>query len=338
MKWGAADMSYDAVVISRATEKLEQIRRKRERELEARRDEVALRVPRVAQIDARLRRTLLDVARATFRGGDPTEEINALRDENLALQAERERLLAAAGYPADVLEDKPACAKCGDKGWIGGKMCDCLKVLCAQEQIKELSKLLDLGEQSFQNFRLDYYSTEIDPAMGISPRENMTRVLEICRNYAQKFGKFYFDNLFLFGKPGLGKTFLSACIARVVSENGFSVVYDTAGSIFSAFEAQKFSKDDEDAREAKEETNRYLNCDLLIVDDLGCELTTAFTQATLYTLINSRLVAGKRTIISSNLSPDELRRRYTPQIASRLEGEYRALPFFGEDIRLKAAL
>ena len=149
-------MSYDAVVISRATEKLEQIRRKRERELEARRDEVALRVPRVAQIDARLRRTLLDVARATFRGGDPTEEINALRDENLALQAERERLLAAAGYPADVLEDKPACAKCGDKGWIGGKMCDCLKVLCAQEQIKELSKLLDLGEQSFQNFRLDY--------------------------------------------------------------------------------------------------------------------------------------------------------------------------------------
>lgn len=325
-------MSYDAVVISRATEKLEQIRRKRERELEARRDEVALRVPRVAQIDARLRRTLLDVARATFRGGDPTEEINALRDENLALQAERERLLAAAGYPADVLEDKPACAKCGDKGWIGGKMCDCLKVLCAQEQIKELSKLLDLGEQSFQNFRLDYYSTEIDPAMGISPRENMTRVLEICRNYAQKFGKFYFDNLFLFGKPGLGKTFLSACIARVVSENGFSVVYDTAGNVFSAFEERKFARDDEQARE---ETNRYLNCDLLILDDLGSELTTSMTQAALYTLLNTRLVAGRRTVISSNLSVEDVHRRYTPQIASRLAGEFRTLPFFGEDIRQK---
>lgn len=325
-------MSYDAVVISRATEKLEQIRRKRERELEARRDEVALRVPRVAQIDARLRRTLLDVARATFRGGDPTEEINALRDENLALQAERERLLAAAGYPADVLEDKPACAKCGDKGWIGGKMCDCLKVLCAQEQIKELSKLLDLGEQSFQNFRLDYYSTEIDPAMGISPRENMTRVLEICRNYAQKFGKFYFDNLFLFGKPGLGKTFLSACIARVVSENGFSVVYDTAGNVFSAFEERKFARDDEQARE---ETNRYLNCDLLILDDLGSELTTSMTQAALYTLLNTRLVAGRRTVISSNLSVEDVHRRYTPQIASRLAGEFRTLPFVGEDIRQK---
>lgn len=325
-------MSYDAAVLRRAEERLEDARRQRESALEARRAEVETRVPRVAQIDARLRRTLLDVARATFRGGDPTEEINALRDENLALQAERELLLAAAGYPADVLEDKPACAKCGDRGWVGKNMCDCLKILCAQEQIRELSKLLDLGEQSFQNFRLDYYSTEVDPTIGISPRENMTGVLEICRNYAQKFGKFYFDNLFLFGKPGLGKTFLSACIARVVSENGFSVVYDTAGNVFSAFEASKFSRDDEGARE---ETNRYLNCDLLILDDLGSELTTALTQATLYTLINTRLVAGRRTVISSNLNMDEVRRRYSPQIASRLTGEFRTLPFVGEDIRLK---
>jgi len=331
-------MSYDAAVLRRATARLEEEKRRRQRALEQRRAEVETRVPRVAEIDRRLRRTLLDVARATFEGGDPTARINALRDENLALQAEREQLLAAAGYPADVLEDKPACPKCQDKGWNGARMCDCLKILCTQEQIKELSKLLNLGEQSFPNFHLEFYSTEIDPQWGGSPRENMTRVLEICRNYAQKFGKYYFDNLYLYGNPGLGKTFLSACIARVVSENGFSVVYDTAGNIFSAFEAQKFSRDDEDAREAKEETNRYLNCDLLIVDDLGCELTTAFTQATLYTLINSRLVAGKRTIISSNMSPDELRRRYTPQIASRLEGEYRALPFFGDDIRLKTVL
>lgn len=331
-------MSYDAAVLRRATARLEEEQRRRQRALDERRAEVEERVPRVAEIDRRLRRTLLDVARATFEGGDPTPKINALRDENLALQAEREGLLAAAGYPADVLEDKPACPKCQDKGWVGARMCDCLKILCTQEQIKELSKLLNLGEQSFPNFHLEFYSTEIDPKWGVSPRENMTRVLDICRNYAARFGKYYFDNLYLYGNPGLGKTFLSACIARVVSENGFSVVYDTAGSIFSAFEAQKFSKDDEDAREAKEETNRYLNCDLLILDDLGCELTTAFTQATLYTLINSRLVAGKRTVISSNMSPDELRRRYTPQISSRLEGEYRALPFFGEDIRLRAVL
>lgn len=329
-------MPYDAVVMHRAAARLEEQRRRRERDLEKRRAEVELRVPRVAEIDARLRRTLLDVARATFRGGDPTPAINALRDENLALQAEREQLLTAAGYPPDVLEDKPACPKCGDKGWVGAQMCDCLKVLCAQEQIKELSKLLDLGEQSFQTFRLDVYSAEPWPEMGRSPRENMSRLLDICRNYANKFGKYYFDNLYLYGAPGLGKTFLSACIARVVSENGFSVVYDTAGNIFAAFESRKFSKDDEDARDAREETNRYLNCDLLILDDLGSELVTPFVQSALYTLINTRLTAGRRTVISSNMSPDDVRRRYTPQIASRLEGEFRALPFFGDDIRLRS--
>ena len=328
-------MSYDAAVLRRAAARLEEQRRRRERDLEERRMEVERQVPQVAEIDAKLRRTMLEVARATFRGGDPTESINALRDENLALQAERERLLAAAGYPPDVLEDKPACPKCADKGWVGSRMCDCLKILCAQEQIKELSKLLDLGEQSFQTFRLDYYSDQPDPRMGKSPRENMSLILDICRNYANKFGKYYFDNLYLYGDPGLGKTFLSACIARVVSENGFSVVYDTAGNIFAAFEAQKFSKDEEDARDAREEVNRYLNCDLLILDDLGCEMVTAFVQSTLYTLINTRLTAARRTVISSNLNPEQMRARYTPQIASRLEGEFRPLPFFGADIRLR---
>ena len=331
-------MSYDAAVLRRAAARLEEQRRERERALEARRAEVALRVPRVAEIDERLRRTLLEVARATFRGGDPTPAVQALRDENLALQAEREQLLAAAGYPPDVLEDKPACPKCADTGWVGARMCDCLKVLCAQEQIKELSKLLDLGEQSFQTFRLDCYSDEIWPEMGTSPRANMSRVLEVCRNYAYKFGKFYFDNLYLYGAPGLGKTFLSACIARVVSENGFSVVYDTAGHIFSAFESQKFSRDEEDARDARDEVNRYLNCDLLILDDLGCEMTNSFVQSALYTLLNTRLTAARRTVISSNLAMCEARQRYTAQIASRLEGEFRALPFFGDDIRLSRNL
>ncbi len=331
-------MAYDTVVLNRATARMEEQKRKRQHDLDLLRLEVEQKVPRVAEIDARLRGTLLSIARATFRGGDPTAEIEALRDENLALQAERERLLAAAGYPNDVLEEKPACLRCGDRGWVGANMCDCLKVLCTQEQIMELSKLLDLGEQSFGSFRLDYYSPEPDPTSGMSPRQNMERVLEICRNYAEKFGKYYFDNLYLYGAPGLGKTFLSACIARVVSENGFSVVYDTAGNIFSAYEQQKFSRDAEDTRDAREETNRYRSCDLLILDDLGSELTTAMTQASLYSLVNERLVAGRRTVISSNLTPEQVQHRYNPQIASRLLGEFRALPFSGTDIRLLRSL
>ena len=213
-------------------------------------------------------------------------------------------------------------------------MCACLKKLCAQEQIAELSKLLDLGEQSFDAFSLDYYSPLPWPGEELSPRENMEFILEVCANYARKFGKFYFRNLFLTGAPGLGKTFLSACIARTVSEQGFSVVYDTAVNVFARFEEQKFARDREEAGEARDDTRRYLGCDLLILDDLGSEMTTPFVQSALYTLINSRLAADRRTVISSNLSMDQVRQRYTPQIASRLEGEYRVLPFYGEDIRL----
>ena len=119
-----------------------------------------------------------------------------------------------------------------------------------------------------------------------------------------------------------------------MSEAGFSVVYDTAGNIFAQFELKKFRRGAQDAQEAKDETRRYLNCDLLILDDLGSELTTQFTQSALYELINGRLVGGKRTVISSNLSMEEAAVRYSPQIASRLEGEYHLLHFFGEDIRL----
>ena len=320
-------MAYEQNVLRRAAERLEDQRRRREEAQNARRREIYAAIPRVAEIDRQLRRTIVDIIAASLRqGNDPVPAIGAVRDKNLDLQAERADLLVAHGYHANALDDKPACPRCSDTGWRGAVMCDCLKSLCAQEQIKELSKLLDLGEQSFDTFSLDVYSPSPWRGSGISPRENMEMVYEICLNYAQKFGRFYFNNLFLSGAPGLGKTFLSACIARTVSENGFSVVYDTAVNIFSRFEDRKFSRDAEDTREARDETRRYLSCDLLILDDLGSEMTTPFVQSALYTLINSRLTADRRTVISSNLSMEDVRRRYAPQIASRLEGEYRVLP------------
>ena len=243
-------------------------------------------------------------------------------------------LLRRNGYPPDALEDRPACPRCGDTGWVGAEMCSCLRALCTQEQIQELSKLLDLGEQSFDTFSLDYYSDRPWPGESETPRERMDFIRDVCYNYATKFPKFIYRNLFLTGAPGLGKTFLSACIARTVSERGYSVVYDTAVNIFARFEEQKFARDQEEARDARDETRRYLQCDLLILDDLGSEMTTPFVQSALYTLINGRLTAQRRTVISSNLSMDEVRRRYSAQSASRLEGEYRVLPFYGEDIRL----
>ena len=211
-------------------------------------------------------------------------------------------------------------------------MCACLKALCTEEQIRELSKLLDLGEQSFDSFSLDYYSPLPWPGESLSPRENMEFIFDVCSSYARKFGRFYFRNLFLTGAPGLGKTFLSACIARVVSEDGFSVVYDTAGHVFSQFESAKFRRDD-DGDTAGEDVERCMNCDLLILDDLGTEMTTSFVQSALYQLLNGRLLAGRSTVISTNLDPEELGRRYGAPLLSRLEGEYQLLPFVGTDIR-----
>ena len=327
-------MGYDANVLRRATQRLEQGRRERRERVENLRRDAYARQPKLERLDRQLQQTMAQLVAAALRQGeDPAQAVREVRERNLAIQQERAVLLGALGLPEDALDDKPACPLCGDTGWQGAKMCRCLRELCAREQIAELSKLLDLGEQSFDTFRMDYYSQTPWPG-GTSPRENMELVYEVCLNYAQKFGRFPICNLFLTGAPGLGKTFLSACIARTVSEKGHSVVYDTAGNIFAQFEARKFQRDSADGQEARDETRRYLNCDLLILDDLGSELVTQFTQSALYELVNSRLVGEKHTVISTNLTLEEAARRYPPQIASRLEGEYHALHFFGDDIRL----
>ena len=328
-------MPYDVNVQRRAVERLERERRERQDRMARLRLEVYEKEPRLERLDRRIQGTMAGLVAAALRqGDDPVKAVQTVRKENQDLQRERAVLLGALGLPEDALDDKPACPLCKDTGWRGASMCRCLKTLCAQEQIRELSKLLDLGEQSFDAFRLDYYSQTVYPGRGTSPRSNMELVYDVCLNYAAKFGRFGIQNLFLTGSPGLGKTFLSACIARTVSENGFSVVYDTAGNVFAQFEARKFLRDSPDGLEARDETRRYLGCDLLILDDLGSELTTQFTQSALYELINARLVGEKRTVISSNQTMEDVARRYAPQIASRLDGEYHLLHFFGDDIRL----
>ena len=324
-------MAFTPEVIRNATAQLEQRRTAHQSRQRMLRADIYDAVPEVQAIDDRLHAGMLALAAAAFNFGvDPAEEIAKLRQENRQLQQRRKEVLIQHGYDPECLDDKPLCPHCSDRGWMGAAMCECLRQLCAAEQIKSLSSMLDLGEQSFETFSLDWYSTEPDQN-GVSPRDTMVVVERVCRNYAQKFGKYMGHNLFLTGAPGLGKTFLSACIARVVSEKGFSVVYDTAVNIFTQFEDAKFGRG-EDADEA---VRRYLSCDLLILDDLGSELTSQMSQSALYTIINTRLMEDKHTVISSNLSMADIRRRYLPMIASRLEGEYRELTFVGQDIRVQ---
>ena len=323
-------MAYDGKIMRRAQAGFEEDRDRREENFRKKREAVYLRQPRLREIDGELRSTMSRIiSSALRRGTDPRPAVAVLQDRNLSLQEEKKELLAAMGLPADYLDEKPACALCGDSGFRGEAVCRCLREYYAREQQKELSRMLDLGGQSFDTFSLDWYPEERTP-LGMSPRENMEHTRDMCVDYAYGFNG-RSSNLLFTGAPGLGKTFLSACIARVVSAKGYSVVYDTAMQIFARFEAQKFGRDDSDG--AEDDVSRILNCDLLILDDLGTEMTTAFVQSALYQIVNTRLMTGKSTIISTNLSVQELRRRYLQQVASRLEGEYMILPFMGEDIR-----
>lgn len=323
-------MAYSEQILRRARERLEQAKAERERENDAHRNAAYARYPRLAEIDRELRLTMTQLmATALRQGEDPTQAIAQIREKNLALQREREWILEAGEFEDGYLDETPVCAKCSGSGYVGSQMCSCLRELCRQEQKKELTSLLGSGRETFDSFRLDVYPDTYDPKLGTSPRQLMKSNYNICRKYAQSFGAGSGSLLFS-GATGLGKTFLSACIARQVADRGCSVVYDTAIRLFSDFEAEKFGASQEENRGR---SRKYLECDLLIIDDLGTEMTTQFTISALYHLLNTRMMENRATIISTNLADNEIENRYNPQIASRIIGTFRLVQFVGEDIR-----
>ena len=321
-------MAYSAEVVQRARARLAQAKEDRESENRQHLAEAYTKVPRIREIDMLLRRTMAQAAQAAFlQGSDGRELLEQARLSNLKLQQER-KLLAEENFEEGFLDETPICDNCGGSGYVGTNMCECLRELCRQEQKKEVS-ILSGGKESFSQFRLDYYPDRIDPKYGASPRTIMERNLGLCRRYAATFAPSA-GNLLFVGGTGLGKTFLSACIARTVADRGYSVVYETANHLFAKLEQAKFSPNEENRREAW----KFLECDLLIIDDLGTEMPGQFVTAALYSLLNDRLLKNKPMVISTNLNVEDIKRRYSPQIASRLQGSFQGLTFVGEDIRL----
>lgn len=331
-------MSIDQKSMRKARARLQQLHAEAEEEQKSRENKVYSSMPRIRELDTSIRFTMLNaMAYALSTNEEDQEQMQRCREENQRLQEERTSLLISAHLPASYLDDLYYCSVCKDTGFLrSGKMCKCLEALYKDEQRKELSTLLKLGNETFDTFSLDWYSNEPLPGESESPREIMDLTYEACFRYAQSFSA-RSANLLLTGSTGLGKTFLSACIARVVFEKGFSVVYETSIDIFSKYETVHFGRDS-DLDSIKEDIARIENCDLLILDDLGTEMVTAFTTSTLYSIINGRLISGKKTIISTNFSPEELHRRYNGQIYSRIAGEYQTLRFCGKDIRLQKKL
>lgn len=318
-------MALDGKLLARARENLENIHADNVAEHYLRQEKIYSRIPEIERIDTRLRTQMAELVGLTLRGGaELNAAIKALEDESLALQKKKAELLVERGYEMDYLDDIFSCKTCRDTGYFGGKMCSCLKAMYNAEVTRELGTLLKNSDECFEKFDLSLYG---------DARESMEIVYNTCREYANSFSERSM-NLMFQGGTGLGKTFLSACIARVVAGNGHSVCYDTASSALEAFETKKFSRDAQTAENAAVKVERMLDCELMILDDLGTEMPTPMSVSALYTLINTRLVNGRKTVISTNLTDAELSKRYNPQICSRLEGEFTKLPFFGSDIRL----
>lgn len=319
-------MAIDGKLMAKARARLARIKEKNAEEEARRIAEVYSRASEVRDIDAALRGLMAEVIAISARHGmDHSAELAGVQKRSLELCARKAEALVERGWAADYLDDVCSCAQCRDTGYTKtGEICSCLMALYEEEVSEYLSSIPGHEGDSFRAFDLNYYSG--------ADREIMEETLEHCRKYALSFGPDS-ANLLFRGGTGLGKTFLSGCIAKEVSDRGCSVVYETAGDAFAAFEDKKFSRDPAVAERAEERTRRILDCELLILDDLGTEMSTSFTHAALYNIINSRLSAGKKTIVSTNLSAAEMAERYTPQVVSRLGGEFDVVPFRGRDIR-----
>lgn len=325
-------MAYDGKLLARARDVLERQREENRAEQRRRTERVYTLAPEIREYDLQLRRQMAELVRLTVSKSDRLgEKLEELKRSNLELQQRRSEALAAHGFGPGYLDEIYSCPKCRDSGTYQGGVCSCLEKLYNAELTRELGTLLKNGDEGFERFNLNYYDSA-PTASGISPRVVMQATYSGCLRFAENFPNVS-GSLLLQGGTGLGKTYLSACIARVVAKKGFSVCYDSASSALDAFERQKFSRDAAEAQAADTRVKRMLSCDLMILDDLGTEMLTPISQSALYTLINTRLNQGLRTVISTNLTSEELEKRYSPQISSRIEGEFIPLPFVGQDIR-----
>lgn len=316
-------MAYSKETYKKAEQELAQRRSRALAERENHHRIAVETVPEILEAEEKMSRAGLATIKAVGMGAaDAKEYIQKLSEINLEAQAQRRLLLKSNGFPEDWLDVHYTCKKCEDKGFVSGIMCGCFKDLLKSIEYEKLCSKLPVGNCRFDNFKLDYYPD----GAGTSPKKRMESVLNYCKAYAADFSR-RSPSLLLYGKTGLGKTHLSLAIAGKAVEEGYGVIYSSAQNLFNKLEKDKFGKADANTEEA------ILDCDLLIIDDLGAEFTTQFTVSALYNIVNSRELESKPTIISTNLMPEQLTKAYGERIASRILSNYVMLYFDGSDIR-----
>lgn len=317
-------MGYSREIQEAVDRILRERRRNAEESAEHRRAAFYGACPRAEEINQRLASTAVKAAKAVLKGSSAAEELRKLKVENQGLQKEYSHLLK--GHGLDSLEPRYSCPNCRDTGYIDGRICACRKKLLRTESFRRLNHLTPLALSTFESFSLKYYSDE--PREGRpSDRDVMRQTYRYCMEYANQFAEDS-PNLIMTGGTGLGKTHLSLAIASEAIQRGAGVVYSSAGGLIAKLEEEHFSRS-----ESGNSMESLQSCDLLILDDLGTEFRSSFSEAAIYSLVNTRLLLKKPTIISTNLSTAEMVDRYSERFASRVIGSYRRIVFVGRDVR-----
>ena len=300
--------------------------------LDKRRKTVYNQIPELKEIHDSI--SLLSVSQARKLLNGDEKALTELKQQIRALIDRKTALLVSAGYPADYLEPVYECPDCKDTGYIGNQKCHCLQkaiidLLYTQSNLQNI-----LQRENFDTFSFAYYSdNHVDPVTGRSALANIRNAYFVAQDFVDTFGK-DFRNLFLYGDTGVGKTFLTNCIAKELIDKAFSVIYLTAFEFFDTLAKSRFEKDSDAAM-----MNEHIfDCDLLIIDDLGTELTNSFTVSQMFLCINERILRRKSTIISTNLSLESLVDIYSERTFSRITSNYTMLKLTGDDIRIKKKL
>lgn len=325
-------MAYSQEIFQKATDRIAERRQIALRNAEYSREQLFREIPRLREIDYELQTIGAAIAKAVIKAPTDGQDIRSLSERSINLQEEQDRILEEHHIRKDVFEPRFHCEKCKDTGYIEHEnrteICDCLKKLMSDIAGEMLSDNLTLDAYTFESFKLDYYSKNPD-SDGKIPFNRMSNIYRYCVDYADQFTP-HSKSLLFIGATGLGKTHLSLAIANVLIRKGMSVIYTTTPDILFKLEKEHFSY-----RYAEQEDtyNSLLKCDLLILDDLGTEFITDFTRTCVYNLFNSRLLAGKPVIISTNMTIDEMIEAYSTRFVSRVIGACDKLDFIGEDIR-----
>ena len=300
-------------------------------EQDQRREEVYQKVPQIRQIEDEISSQAVRCARKLLDGDTNAKE--ELKQHIEDLREQKEVLLSAFGFPADYMEMHYACPECQDTGYVDGRKCRCFKkeeirLLYSQSNIEEV-----LLRENFDSFSYEYYDDRVViPEIQMTVADYMRQVHTWCKEYVENFEK-KGGNLIFTGSTGVGKTFLTTCIAKALIDQYQSVIYLSSNDLFDVFSKNKFHYDTEE--EMKDMYQYILDCDLLIIDDLGTELNNTFVSSQLFYCINERLLRKKSTIISTNLSMTMLRDTYSDRISSRIISQYSIIPLYGDDIRTK---